>query len=218
MFKKTMKTIYLLICFVYTSSFSFAQEKNDQDWEDSDHWSLYATFIGSGYTHWKSEYKLDNDFYILRGNGINIGPSLSLYYSFERLKLGINGSYQFFFINANEPENGFTTDIFDEGDNKRHIARLGGSLLFNIVKGDVIDILPCLTAGSFLLINDDFEEDLGKRFFASAGLIFEIKLGTTSLFAEPNYGIYKYRLESFSPYKNSYLHTFNGNLGLAFHF
>lgn len=182
------------------------------------HFAIYTNIISGGYTRWTTKYAFGNDEYRLFGNGLNTGPSLALYYILgKRAKLGVNGIYLFNFINTVEPENGLSKDVIRQDNNNRGLLTLAGSVQFSLITSNSFDLITSLDGGTFWIKRDDFNEQTKDRYFGSLGLIFEFKLSPGfSLLLSPDYLLYKYELANGLSDRKSYIHNFNGNLGVAF--
>jgi hypothetical protein len=134
------------------------------------------------------------------------------------VKLGVNGAYQYFFINRIKPDNGITRDVFKQDNNRRRLLRAGGSFHFDFIGNNRFGIIACLDGGTFWIYNDNFGESTRSRYFGQAGLMFEAKMGRISWFFEPSYALYRYKIKNLPENRKSYLHTINAALGLAFKF
>lgn len=221
------KGLFLIVSFVMLAGALFAQDttynnadnhKNCPEKTHDNHLALYLNIIGGGYTHWSSKFPQNENDYSLTGNGLNTGPNVSLYYvASERFKIGVNGVYLFTWINNIDPENGLSEDVFDQDDNHRELLTAAGSVQYSFISSKMFDLALSVDGGTFWFNNDDFSERTKSRYFGSAGLLFEFKLSEGfSVFASPDYLLYKYKLENGNSSRKSYIHNFDGNLGFAF--
>jgi hypothetical protein len=221
-----IKNTILVSLLLLSSSLMNAQDNKVKNCDNVDQKKIavYLTLLGGGYTHWTSNYYynnngINNNTYSLRGNGVNLGPMIALYYSFgKRAKLGVNGSYQYFFINRVKPNDGITRDVFKQDNNRRRLLRTGGSFQFDFIGSNKFGIIGCLDGGTFWIYKDNFAESTRSRYFGQAGLMFEAKMGGISWFIEPSYALYRYKIKNLPENRKSYLHTINVSIGIALKF
>ncbi|MFN6944201.1 MAG: hypothetical protein ACK4ND_04575 [Cytophagaceae bacterium] len=211
-----MKKLFTTSLIILASTvFSFSQEIG-----------LYFSPIGAGYTQFTYQYNDrlyrggdDARTLPLRGRGFNAASNGFITLRFNRLRLGVDGTINRIGIRELQTPVDLHPSVGDFNTNWRNLQMGGGRIGYDIIRAPFFALSPTFTMGTFTATRDDFNEEMSRRLFTKYSMLFEFKLpGFVSIFAEPNFSSFRYKIDGLSNNITGRMYNYNVNVGMGLRF